>query len=318
MLQTDGVRSEKTSDLIRNPVLQSLYKQRTMHIIALLFVAWSIVFCYIPMSGLYMAISDYKVTKPIFAAEFAGLKYFQQFLTDANVWAALKNTLGISILNIIFGFPIPILFALLLNEIANTHFKRIVQTVSYLPHFVSWVILGGFLLNWTSSTGLINDILMRLNLTNEPIYLLAEAKYFWGTAVISGIWKEMGWGAIIYIAAIAGINPELYEAATIDGAGRFRKITSITLPCILSTVSIMFIFTIGNLLNSNFDQIFVLKNTLNASSSTVLDIYVYRQGISLARYSYATAVGLLKSVVSFGLLLLTNKVSNRLTGSSFL
>ncbi len=294
-----------------------LYKQKTMHIIALMFVAWSIIFNYIPMSGIYMAFSDYKVIKPIFAAPFAGLKYFRQFLNDPNVWAALKNTLGISSLNIVFGFPIPIIFALLLNELVNVKFKRVIQTISYLPHFVSWVILGGFLLNWTSDTGLINDILMKLNLVSEPIFLLGEPKYFWGTAVISGIWKEMGWGAIIYIAAIAGINPELYEAATVDGAGRFRKMFNITLPSIMGTISILFIFTVSGLLNSNFDQIFVLKNTLNTSTSTVLDIYVYRMGIQLGRFSYATAVGFLKSIVALILLLITNKVSDKLTGSSF-
>ena len=250
------------------------YKQRSMHFIALLFVAWSIIFCYIPMSGIYMAFSDYNITKSIYVSPFAGLKYFHQFLSDPNVWDALKNTLGISALHIVFGFPIPIIFALLLNELVNVRFKRIIQTISYLPHFVSWVILGGFLINWTNETGLINEILMNLHLIKEPLFLLGDPKYFWGTAVISGIWKEMGWGAIIYIAAIAGINPELYEAATVDGAGRFRKIFNITLPCIMGTLSILFIFTISGLLNSNFDQIFVLKNTLNASSSTVLDIYV--------------------------------------------
>lgn len=289
-----------------------------MHFIALLFVAWSIIFCYIPMSGIYMAFSDYNITKSIYVSPFAGLKYFHQFLSDPNVWDALKNTLGISALNIVFGFPIPIIFALLLNELVNVRFKRIIQTISYLPHFVSWVILGGFLINWTNETGLINEILMNLHLIKEPLFLLGDPKYFWGTAVISGIWKEMGWGAIIYIAAIAGINPELYEAATVDGAGRFRKIINITLPCIMGTLSILFIFTISGLLNSNFDQIFVLKNTLNASSSTVLDIYVYRIGIQLGRFSYATAVGFLKSIVALILLLITNKVADKMTGSSFI
>ena len=305
--------SRKGSNFFRR-----LYKQKTMHIIALMFVAWSIIFAYIPMSGIYMAFSDYKVIKPIFEAPFAGFKYFDQFLRDPNVWAALRNTLGISSLNIVFGFPIPIIFALLLNELTNVNFKRVIQTVSYLPHFVSWVILGGFLINWTSDTGLFNDILMRLNLITEPIFLLGDPKYFWGTAVISSIWKGMGWSAIIYIAAIAGINPELYEAATIDGAGRFRKIFNITIPSIMGTISILFIFTVSGLLNSNFDQIFVLKNTLNASTSTVLDIYVYRMGIQLGRFSYATAVGFLKSVVALILLLITNKVSDKLTGSSFI
>jgi putative aldouronate transport system permease protein len=183
---------------------------------------------------------------------------------------------------------------------------------------VSWAILGGFLINWSSETGLINDLLMKAGLINQPIYLLGDPKYFWGLAVGSGIWKEMGWSAIIYIAAIAGINPELYEVATIDGANRFQRIIHITLPCIKGTIAILFTFTVAGLLNSNFEQIFVLKNTLNASASTVLDIYVYQVGMRLARYSYATAVGLLKSVVALILLIVSNRVSDKLTGASFI
>lgn len=304
--------------LKKNKLFRDLYRQKTLHFFALLFIIWSTIFCYIPMRGLYIAFSDYKISKPIFDAPWVGLKYFNQFLTDPNVINALKNTLGISMLNIVIGFPIPIIFALLLNEVMNSKFKKFIQTVSYLPHFVSWVILGGFLINWTAQTGLINNILMQLRIIKEPLYLLGDPKYFWGTAVVSGIWKELGWNSIIYIAAITSISPELFEAASVDGAGRFRKIINITLPSIMGTISILFIFTMANLLNTNFDQIFVLKNTLNAEASTVLDIYVYRVGMQLGRFSYATAVGLLKSVVALGLLLFTNKVTHKLTGSSFI
>lgn len=311
--QATGIKFSK-----RKKFFHKLYSQRTLQIIALMGIIWTIVFCYVPMRGIYIAFSDYNVAKPIFSAPWAGLKYFGQFLTDPNVFNALKNTLGISALHIIIGFPMPIIFAILLNEIKNLKFKRIVQTISYLPHFVSWVILGGFLITWTSETGLINELLLKSHIIKEPLYLLADAKYFWGTAVFSSIWKEMGWGAIIYIAAISGINPELYEAAVIDGSSRFQRVIHITLPCIVGTIAILFTFTIAGLLNSNFDQIFVLKNTLNAPTSTVLDIYVYRMGIQLGRFSYATAVGLLKSIVALGLLILSNKVSDKLTGSSFL
>ena len=299
-------------------LVAKLRSQATLQIITLLGMIWLFIFCYIPMHGIYIAFSDYNVAKPILSAPWAGLKYFKQFLTDPNIVDSLRNTLAISALNIIIGFPIPIIFAILLNELQNLKFKKMVQTISYLPHFVSWVILGGFLISWTSETGLINEVLLKFNLIKEPIYFLAEPEYFWGTAVASGIWKEMGWSAIIYIAAITSINPELYEAAIIDGASRSQRVRHVTLPSIAGTIAILFTFRIAGLLNSNFDQIFILKNTLNAPTSTVLDIYVYRMGIQLGRFSYATAVGLLKSVIALGLLLLANKVSDKLTGSSFI
>lgn len=295
-----------------------LKEQRSLQIMIWLGVIWMFVFCYLPLPGLWTAFSDYKVSKGIFEAPFVGLKYFKEFFSDPNIPNAIINTLGMGLLNITIGFAIPIIFALLLNELMGTKFKRVVQTISYLPHFISWVILGGFLISWTSESGLINQILMGLGLRNEPLFLLGEAKYFWGTAVVSGIWKEMGWSAIIYIAAIAGINQELYEGATLDGVTRFQKIWYITLPCIKGTIAILFTMQVAYLLNSNFDQIFVLKNNLNSSASTVLDIYTYRVGIQQARFSYSAAVGLIKSVVSLVLLLLSNKVSDKLTGTSLL
>jgi len=298
--------------------LMKLRRQVTVQVMALLGLAWMVIFCYIPMAGIYVAFSDYNVAKPMFSAPWAGLKYFGQFLTDPKIYEALTNTLGISFLNIVIGFPVPILFAILLNELNNLRFKKLVQTVSYLPHFVSWVILGGFLINWTSETGLINEILKKFGLIQKPLYLLGDPRYFWGMAVGSNIWKEMGWGAIIYIAAIAGIDPELYEVATIDGANRFQRILHITLPSIKGTIAILFTFTIAGLLNSNFEQIFVLKNTLNAAKSTVVDIYVYQVGMRLGRFPYATAVGLLKSVIALILLLVSNKVSDKLTGASYI
>lgn len=279
---------------------------------------WLLIFCYLPMPGLYIAFSEYNVAKPIFSAPFVGLKYIGEFFRDDNILGAIINTLGIGGLNITIGFAVPIIFALLLNELAGIKFKKIVQTVSYLPHFISWVILGGFLISWASEAGLINEVLMKLGITHEPIYLLAEPEYFWGTAVVSGIWKEMGWSAIIYIAAIAGVSPELYESAKVDGATRMQRIGFITLPSIQGTIAILFTMHIAYILSSNFDQIFVLKNNLNASTSTVLDIYTYRVGIQQGRFSYSAAVGLIKSVFSLALLLLSNKVSDKLTGTSLL
>jgi putative aldouronate transport system permease protein len=181
---------------------------------------------------------------------------------------------------------------------------------------VSWVILGGLMINWLSDVGLFNAIPVKLGLIREPIFYLAEPKYFWWIAVISDTWKELGWSAIIYLAAITSVDPELYEAATIDGAGRLRKVLSITLPGITGAIAIMFVLTVSYLMNSNFDQIFVLKNQLNIPASDVIDIYVYRMGIQAGRFSYSTAIGLSKSVIALALLFLSNRVTHRLTGSS--
>jgi putative aldouronate transport system permease protein len=300
----------------RKRLLKKVMSQKQLQIMALLGVIWMIIFNYIPMYGITIAFRKFNIVKPISEAPWIGLQYFKEFFADENFWIVMKNTVGLSVLKLIISFPLPIIFALLLNELTSIKFKKIVQTISYLPHFLSWVILGGIMMTWLSDVGIINDVLMKLNLIKEPITYLAEPKYFWSIAIISDIWKELGWSAIIYLAAIAGVDQEMYEAATIDGAGRFRKMINITLPCIKGTIAILFILAVSGLLNSNFDQIMVLGNQLNASSSDVIDVFVYRMGIRSGRYSYATAVGLFKSVIAFILLFTANKVTKKLNGSS--
>ncbi|HHW58442.1 MAG TPA: sugar ABC transporter permease [Clostridia bacterium] len=274
------------------------------------------IFNYIPMYGLVIAFKDFNIVKPISDAPWVGLKHFIEFVNDDNFLNVLTNTLGISLLKLLIGFPLPIIFALLLNELTSLKFKKAVQTISYLPHFLSWVILGGIIINWLSDIGLINDILIKMKILKEPISFLGDPQYFWWIAVISDVWKELGWSAIIYLAAIAGIDPEMYEAAIIDGASRLQKIWYITLPAIKPTITILFILAVSGIFNSNFDQILVLRNSLNASASDVIDIYVYRMGIQNANYSYATAAGLLKSIVSMILLLIANEISKRLNETS--
>jgi len=298
--------------------LNSIREQLALQVMVVLGILWMFVFCYLPFSGLYIAFSDYRVSRGIYEAPFVGFKYFKEFLTDSAIPNVLYNTLGLSFLNLTIGFVCPILFALLLNEMTGNRYKRFVQTASYLPHFISWVVLGGMLISWSSEHGLFNEALQGLGLTKTPIFLLGQAKYFWGVSVISNIWKEVGWGAIIYIAAIAGINPELYEVAHIEGANRFQRIWYITLPSIRGTIAILFTLSAAYLLNSNFNQIFVLYNALNSSRSMVLDMYTYRMGISLGRYSYATAVGLMQSAVALLLWITSNSISRRLTGESLL
>ncbi|MCM8901473.1 ABC transporter permease subunit [Caldicoprobacter algeriensis] len=275
-----------------------------------------LIFNYIPMYGIIIAFKDYNIISSFFEAPWAGLKHFSDFFKDDWFPIIMKNTVGISLLKLVFGFPLPIIFALFLNEIRNSTFKRTVQTISYLPHFLSWVVLGGIMITWLSESGMINELLVNMGILDKPVAFLGEPKYFWWIATISDIWKGLGWNSIIYLAAISGVDVELYESAIVDGAGRFRRMWSITLPSISGTIAILFILAVSGLLNSNFDQILVLRNSLNASSSEVIDIFVYRMGIQSARFSYATAVGLFKSVIALMLLLLANWVTRKLTGKS--
>ncbi|MCL2138419.1 MAG: ABC transporter permease subunit, partial [Treponema sp.] len=209
-------------------------------------------------------------------------------------------------------------FALFLNELRSRRFKRTVQTISYLPHFLSWVVLGGILITWLSDTGFLNEVLVKMGFIEKGIVFLAYPQYFWAIVIISDIWKTLGWSAIIYLAVIAGIDQDMYEAAELDGASRFRKIWSITLPCMMGTITILFILAIGGLLNSNFDQIFVLWNRVNEERSTVIDIYTYNVALrsSNVRLSYASAIGFFKSVVAFCLLFGANKVTKKLNDVS--
>ncbi|MGG3283488.1 ABC transporter permease [Paenibacillus solani] len=309
-----SVRNEKKLD--RQRWFRRLYSQRHLQIMALLGVAWMIVFNYIPMYGIIIAFKEFNIVKSIGEAPWVGLEHFKEFFSDDDFTTVMRNTLGISLLKLFIGFPLPIIFAIFLNEIRSVRYKRTIQTISYLPHFLSWVILGGILMTWLADIGIINKILMALHMIDEPITYLAEPKYFWGIIITSDIWKELGWSAIIYLAAIASISPEMYEASTIDGAGRFQKMWYITLPSIKSTISILFILAVGGVLNSNFDQILVLRNTLNESASNVIDIFVYHTGIQNGRYSYAQAVSLFKSVIAIILLLIANKVTKKLNDTS--
>jgi putative aldouronate transport system permease protein len=296
--------------------LNLVYEQRYIQLMVIPAVIWMIIFNYIPMYGIIIAFKDFNIVRPISAAPWVGLEHFREFFRDDRFWLVLKNTLGISVLKLVIGFPLPIIFALLLNELKSVRYKKTVQTISYLPHFLSWVVLGGIMMNWLADTGLINTVLVSIGVIKEPIVFLAEPKYFWGISIISDIWKELGWSAIIYLAAIAGVDQEMYEAATVDGANRFQKMTKITLPAISGTVAILFILAISRLLNSNFDQIFVLRNSLNVDASDVIDIFVYRMGLQSGRFSFSTAAGLFKSVIAFILLLTANFATKKIKGTS--
>lgn len=275
---------------------------------------WILVFNYVPMGGIVIAFKKFKITRPISEAPWVNFKYFIEFFEDTNFMNIMVNTVGISMLKLIIGFPLPIIFALLINELRGNRFKKLAQTISYLPHFLSWVVLGGILITWLSKDGIINDALVATRILKEPISFLGEPKHFWGLALLSDSWKELGWSAIIYLAAIAGVDQQLYEAATVDGATKLQKIFKITLPSITGTIAIMLILQVSSLLNTNFDQIMILKNQINISRSQVIDTYVYQVGMQMGKYSYATAVGLFKSVISLILLLIANFSSKKLLG----
>lgn len=275
-----------------------------------------IIFAYIPMAGNILAFRDIDLAKgTIFGGEFVGLKYFKEFISDPKFFQVLRNTLGINTLQLLIGFPAPIIFALFLNELTAKSFKKTVQTISYLPHFVSWVIFSGLIMTLLSTghIGVINSLLIKINVIEKPINFLANENNFWTIIVISSLIKNIGWGAIIYIAAIAGVDPQLYEAAIVDGAGRFKKIWYITLPSIMGTIVIMLIFQIAAMLNTGVEQILMLQNNLNASMSETIDTYVYKVGLRTMRFSYATAVGVFKSIVSLLLVLTANYTSKKIT-----
>ena len=273
-----------------------------------------IIFHYIPMFGIIISFKDYQPfmgVKGMFTSEWVGLKHFQKFFNSYYFWDILGNTLSISLLKFIFGFPAPIIFALLLNEVRNKKFMKTVQAISYLPHFLSWVVVSGLLVTLLSTdNGLINII--REAFGKESIMFLGDPRYFRQVLVVSDIWKGIGWGSIVYLAAISGVDQEMYEAEYIDGANRWRRIWHITLPSISHIVVIMLIFSVGGLLNAGFEQIFLLYSPSVYSVADIIDTFVYREGLQSNNYSYATAVGLFKSPVSMFLLLLTNFIANRL------
>ena len=313
--QPAAMQEIETPPSSRRKWLKKLYTQRHIQIMALLGIAWMIIFNYIPMYGVIIAFKDYDIIRTISEAPWAGLTHFKEFLQDENFVNVMKNTLGISLLKLLM-FPLPIVFALFLNEIRSLRYKKAIQTISYLPHFLSWVVLGGILATWLSDVGIVNDIFMALHIIDKPISFLAEPKYFWTIVITSDIWKELGWSAIIYLAAITSISPEMYEAATIDGAGRFQQMWYVTLPAIKATISILFILAVSGVLNSNFDQILVLRNSLNDSASNVIDYYIYQTGIISNRFSYSAAVTLVKAVIALILLLIANQVSKKINDTS--
>jgi putative aldouronate transport system permease protein len=279
-------------------------------------IVFMIIFSYIPIYGLTIAFKNYTVVDTFSSAQWVGLHNFAIVVKDRYFWQSIVNTLGISFLKLIIGFPAPIIFAIMIYELSEGTFKRAIQTISYLPHFLSWIVLGGMLIKWLSTTGFINQTLLRLGFIDKPVNYLLNGKAYWWIAALSDVWKEAGWGTVLYLATMAGIDPTYYEAAKIDGAGRMRQIFSITLPLLRNIISLNFILTVSGLLHSNLDQAMVLMNSQNQAQSEVIDSYVYRMGLTQGDFSYATAVGLGVSIVSVIILYAANKITNRINEES--
>ena len=277
---------------------QDYKKHKSLILMALPLLIYFAIFHYGPIYGLLIAFKDFYPTKGILASDWVGLEHFKTMFQGLYFWPVLKNTLINSSYNLIFGFPAPILLAILLNEVSNRRFKKVIQTVTYFPHFISWVVLAGIVYEMLSpSRGPINILLSWLGF--EPIFFVANVRWFRTVLVGSNIWKEIGWGSIIYLAAITNIDPTLYEVAKIDGANRLQRIFYITLPGIANVVVIMLIFAVGKIINDNFDQIFNLMNNQVMQVADVISTYTYREGIKEMNYGYATAVGLFKNTISF-------------------
>jgi len=276
-------------------------------------IIYFVLFKYIPLFGSVIAFQNYNIFKGITGSPWVGLDNFKRIYQYAEFIPILKNTILIGLYDLFFAFPVPIILALLLNELRVMAYKRIVQTVVYMPHFLSWVIVGGIVVGVLSpSTGLVNKIIGLFGV--DPIYFLGENTYIRTILISSGVWKDSGWGTIIYLAAIAGINPDLYEAAQMDGANRLRQVWSITLPSIMPTIVVLFLLHIGNFLDFGFERVFVFLNPLNSENGEIIDTYVYRAGLVDRQYSYTTAIGLFKSVVGLILIMGSNIFSKKMTG----
>lgn len=271
------------------------------------------IFSYIPMYGLLMGFQNYDIFRGIWGSPWVGLTHFEMFFNSPEFFRVMRNTIVISFLKLVIGFPAPIILALMLNEVRHMAFKRVVQTVSYLPHFLSWVIVAGFVMSLLSTdNGSVNLLLEKVGAIDQPINFLSLPEYFWSILVATGVWKEIGFSSIIYLAAITGIDPHLYEAASMDGASKFKQIYLITLPSITPVITIFMILAIGNLLSAGFEDILLLGvNPALREVSDVIETYVYRIGVQNARYSYATAVGMFKAIISVGLLTIANYLARK-------
>jgi putative aldouronate transport system permease protein len=295
--------------------MQYMWKYRALYLISIPGILFFLLFKYVPLFGTVIAFQNYNLFTGFKGSPWVGLAHFKRMFSHYDFLRILGNTLILGIYDMVFAFTAPIVLALLLNEVRLAFYKKIVQTIIYAPHFLSWVIVSGIFVGVLSpSSGVVNTIIGWFGM--EPIYFLGEDSYIRTILVSSGLWRDVGWGTIIYLAALAGINPDLYEAAEMDGASRWRQTLAITLPALLPVITILFLLKIGDFLDYGFERVFVFQNPLNLQNSEILDTYIYKAGLKQMQYSYATAIGLFKSVVGLTLLSIANFISKKATGES--
>lgn len=291
-----------------------LHKYWQLYVLMLVPVVYYIIFRYIPMAGNIIAFRRYRAGSSILGDEWSGFKYFQQFINDQNFWRAFKNTLLLNFKYLIISFPLTIVFALLLNEVKNVRWKKFVQTISYLPHFISMVIVAGMVRELLSTNGPINNFIVSMG--GSPISFISLPEWFTTIFVSSGVWQGIGWGTILYLAAMTNISPDLYEAAELDGANKLQQCLHITLPSILPTISTLLVLNIGQLCGSAaFEKVFLLYQPTTYETADIIGTYVYRMGLESGNYSYATAVSLFQGLINLVLLTVANVTSKKLTGS---
>ena len=306
-------RQEKGRHKTKFKVLTSdIKRDRWLYVMLIPILVYFIIFKYIPMFGTVIAFKEFRISDGIFGSQWAGLKYFNRLFQSSDFYNILFNTLRLSFFSILFGFPLPVILSIMLNEIGNTKFKRTIQSIIYIPHFISWIVLGGIIVSLLSpSDGLVNIIIRALG--GQGIYFMSDNTWWQVVFVISGIWQSVGWGTIIYLAAISGISPEMYEAATIDGAKKLTQIWHITLPSLRNTIAIMFILRMGSVLQVGFEQVYSLQNDMVLGVSEVISTYEYRLGIQGLQYSATTALGLFKGVINLIMIGAANLIVTRLS-----
>jgi putative aldouronate transport system permease protein len=288
----------------------TLRRQWQLIIMATPVILYVILFSYVPLWGWTMAFQNYRPAKSFFQQDWVGLRWFVRMFTDPIFWRSVRNTVAMSFINLVLGFITAIGFSLLLNEIKNIYFKRFIQTISYLPHFLSWIIVTGLVASMLSmEDGVVNSLFLTLGIIKTPVMWLLEKNYFWGIIGISYVWKELGWNTIIYLAAIVGIDPTLYEAAQIDGCNRYQKMWHITLPGIKPTIIILLIMSVGRILDAGFEMQYLLRNGVIQDVADTIDIYVLIYGMQRMSYSLATAAGMFKNVVNISLIFFANWIA---------
>lgn len=310
--QTGSTIETNTHQAHKTTFLGKLSKQKMLMLMSLPFIVWVFVFKYVPLWGWTIAFQKFKPNKGLFDQTWVGLDNFKFLFKEEAFYLVLRNTIVMSSINLVFGFITAIVLALLLNELRSVFFKRTVQTISYLPHFISWVVAANIVQSVLSPEGIINILLLKMQLIEQPILWLGKGEYFWGILGATEIWKNVGWNTIIYLAAITTIDPSQYEAAEIDGASRFQRIWHITLPGMKSVIIILLIMNLGHILESGFEPQYLLGNSMNVDYSENLDIFVLKYGMQMNNYGLATAAGMFKTVVSFIFLIAANNIAKRL------